>query len=55
MGEHIKKRRLELGLTQKEVSEILGVASFTVLNWEKGKTDPMAGLMPRIVHFLDLE
>jgi len=52
MGEHIKKRRLELGLTQKKVSKMLGVTSFTVLNWEKGKTEPLPQFMPRIILFL---
>jgi len=51
LGEQIKKRRLELGLSQKEVGERLGVTSFTVLNWEKGKTAPLAKTMPGIIQF----
>lgn len=33
----IKKRRKELGYTQKELAEILGVSENTVYNYEKGK------------------
>src|SRR3990167_3741304 len=36
LGEHIKRRRLELGLEQKDVAKQLGVTTDTVLNWEKG-------------------
>ena len=52
MGEQIKKRRLQLGLSQKTVGEMLGVTSFTVLNWEKGKTQPLAVSIPQITSFL---
>ncbi|MCK9345049.1 MAG: recombinase family protein [Candidatus Pacebacteria bacterium] len=52
LGEQIKRRRLELCLSQKEVGEMLGVSSFTVLNWEKGKTMPNEEAMPRIASFL---
>jgi transcriptional regulator with XRE-family HTH domain len=55
LGEHIKKRRLELGFSQKEVGEMLGVTSFTVLNWEKGKTEPLGRLMRRILDFMNQE
>jgi len=40
LGEHILKRRLFLNLTQAELSEQFSVTSFTVCNWEKGKTAP---------------
>lgn len=52
LGEQIKKRRLQLGLSQKEAGGRLGVTSFTVLNWEKGKTEPLEKLMPRVISFL---
>jgi transcriptional regulator with XRE-family HTH domain len=52
LGERIKKRRLELGLSQKQVGEKLGVTSFTVLNWEKGKTELLSEFMSRIRGFL---
>jgi transcriptional regulator with XRE-family HTH domain len=52
LGEHIKKRRLTLGLYQREAAERLGVDPFTVLNWEKGKTEPPIKAIPAILAFL---
>lgn len=53
LGEQIKKKRLELNLSQKEVGKMLGVTSFTVLNWEKGKTELLGRFMPKVVLFLE--
>jgi transcriptional regulator with XRE-family HTH domain len=52
LGEHIRKRRLDLALTQKQVAERLGVNPWTVLNWEKGHTEPPIESIPSIVRFL---
>lgn len=52
LGEHIKKRRLELKLTQQEVARLLGVDLSTILNWEKGYTEPLVESMPTILRFL---
>jgi DNA-binding XRE family transcriptional regulator len=40
LGEHIRKRRRELGLTLKEAGRILGVTDYTVINWEHHRTGP---------------
>jgi transcriptional regulator with XRE-family HTH domain len=52
LGEHIKRRRLELGLSQPQAAEALGVDPITVLNWEKGKTEPVIRSLPAIFAFL---
>jgi transcriptional regulator with XRE-family HTH domain len=52
LGEHVRKRRLELRLTQKQVAEQLGVNPWTVLNWEKDKTEPPIESIPAILRFL---
>jgi transcriptional regulator with XRE-family HTH domain len=52
LGEHVKKRRLELNLTQKQAAERLWVTPWTVLNWEKGHTEPPIESMPAIIRFL---
>jgi DNA-binding XRE family transcriptional regulator len=44
-----------LGLSQKGLGERLGVTSFTILNWEKGKTEPLKRLMRRILDFMNQE
>jgi transcriptional regulator with XRE-family HTH domain len=50
--DHIKKRRLELGLFQAQVASILGVDESTVTNWEKNRTSPTLRSMPKIIDFL---
>jgi len=52
LGKHIRKRRLELGLTQKEVGEFFGVSEETIYNWESGKKQPDLKLMPKVIKFL---
>ena len=55
LGERVRKRRLELRLTQKEAAERLGVNSWTVLNSEKGHTAPPIESTPAILRFLDYD
>jgi transcriptional regulator with XRE-family HTH domain len=52
LGDHIRKRRLELGLLQREVAERLGVNESSVYNWEKNRSNPCIRFMPSIVDFL---
>ena len=52
MGEHLKKRRHELGLRQKDAAANLKVDAWTFLNWENEKTEPAVPYYPRIVRFL---
>ncbi len=52
VGDHLKKRRCELGLLQKEVAFRLGVDDDTILNWEHGNTQPPVRFLPRIIRFL---
>jgi len=41
LGDKIKKRRLELGLTLEDVGKIVGVAKSTVNKWESGDIENM--------------
>ena len=52
LGDHVRKKRLEMGLIQKEVAELLGVNPWTVLNWENGRTTPPIASIPAIFRFL---
>jgi len=52
VGDHIRKRRLELGLLQKEAALQIGVNPWTVLNWEKSHTEPPVSAMRAILQFL---
>jgi DNA-binding transcriptional regulator YiaG len=52
LGDAIRKRRLDLGLKQKDVAKIIGCDQMSVLNWEKGHTHPSANHMPQVMIFL---
>ncbi len=52
MGDHVRRKRLKMGLMQKEVATPLGVNPRTILNWEKGHTAPPMVSIPAIVQFL---
>lgn len=51
LGEQIKRRRLEIGLTQKLPGEILGVTLLNILNWEKAKMQPLSEFIHGIANF----
>ncbi len=52
VGDHLRKRRLDLGLRQRDVADRIGSDTTTVTNWELGHTEPGFGWMPAIVRFL---
>ncbi|HEY2989813.1 MAG TPA: helix-turn-helix domain-containing protein [Candidatus Binatia bacterium] len=52
LGDHIRKRRLELGLFQKHVAKQIGVDEATVFNWESNETQSRIRHIPRIIEFL---
>jgi DNA-binding transcriptional regulator YiaG len=52
-GEHLKRRRLTLGLRQREVAARLGVTTKTYANWEWGVSQRAAlRLLPEVIRFL---
>jgi len=52
LGDHIRKRRLDLGLLQKDVAERLGVDTASIGNWESNDVQPMVHCLPGILAFL---
>jgi len=52
LGDHLKKRRRELGLLQREAAERIGIGRETYSNWETGKTQPVAAQFRPVVAFL---
>ncbi len=52
LGDHLRKRRLDLGYLQREVAVIIGVDESTITNWEKQRTAPEIRFMPKIIQFL---
>lgn len=52
IGDHIKKKRMDLALFQKDVAQLIGTNTSTVTNWEKGHSEPVIRLMPAIIELL---
>jgi transcriptional regulator with XRE-family HTH domain len=52
LGEHLKKRRLELGLTQRQTASRIRVKPWNILNWETDRFEPPIRSMPAILAFL---
>lgn len=52
LGQHLRKRRSELQLSQQKAAESLGLSWRTVFNWENGKTKPAVESIPAIIGFL---
>jgi len=52
LGDHIRARRLDLGLFQRQVAKRLGVTALTITGWEKNKTAPIIAQIPKIIEFL---
>jgi len=51
LGDHLRRRRIELELYQKDVAARLGVTTSTVWNWENtGSVD--LRFIPRVISFL---
>ena len=51
-SDHLRKRRLDLGLLQREAAEQIGVDTTTITNWELGHTTPALCWMPNVTQFL---
>lgn len=47
LGQHLKRRRRELGLLQREVAKRMGIDTFIYHNWEMDKTAPVTARSDR--------
>lgn len=52
VGEHLKRARVQRGLSQPQVAALIGVDTATILNWEKSRTEPPVLSFPAILRFL---
>ena len=52
LGEHLKKRRRELGLYQTEAALRLKVNEWTYCTWEIDRAEPVISMFPKIINFL---
>jgi transcriptional regulator with XRE-family HTH domain len=55
IGDHLRKRRLDLGLLQREVAKEIGVTACTIQYWETNRVAPALRFRPRIASFLGHE
>lgn len=54
IGEMIKARRMDLGLTQEQLGQKLGVTAQAVSKWEQGVSLPDTSLLPGICRVLSI-
>jgi transcriptional regulator with XRE-family HTH domain len=52
LGDHLRARRLDLNLLQKQVADKIGVHELTITGWEGNATIPEVRYMPAILQFL---
>jgi DNA-binding XRE family transcriptional regulator len=52
VGDHIRRKRLDLKMLQREVAEQLGVCEPSLFNWEANTVSPGIECMPAIIRFL---
>jgi DNA-binding XRE family transcriptional regulator len=52
IGLHIKKKRLDLKLLQKDVALMVAVTEESIMHWETGRYPPQLQFYPGIIKFL---
>ncbi|MBI5894049.1 MAG: helix-turn-helix domain-containing protein [Deltaproteobacteria bacterium] len=54
LGEKIRKSRNAKGLSQKKLADLLGIQYQSVQDWERDKTKPSTGKIPKLCEILDV-
>jgi DNA-binding transcriptional regulator YiaG len=52
VGEHIRKKRMELGLFQSDVAKMFKVSEDCITYWENNRSEPQVSYYPSIIEFL---
>jgi DNA-binding transcriptional regulator YiaG len=52
LGEHLRKKRIDQGMIQKDVAKLLCAGVWNVRNWEVGHSTPAIRFLPAIIRFL---
>lgn len=52
IGEHLRKRRLQLRLLQGDVANIFHVCEDSITGWENGRSVPQIQYYPKLIEFL---
>ena len=51
-GDHLRKKRLDLDLTQPQVAKLINVTTDSITNWELNRNTPDLNQIPKIISFL---
>ena len=51
--EHLRKKRLDLNLSQPQVAKIINVTTDSITNWELNRNNPELKYIPQIISFLE--
>lgn len=52
LEDHLRRKRIDLGLLQQDVAQQLGVDEDSVCHWENRRSHPKSYLIPRVIDFL---
>lgn len=52
LGEHIRRRRMDLNMSQASVARSLGIVEDCITYWENHRSEPKVSYYPRILMFL---
>ena len=55
LGDFIRKKRVESGLSQPQMAEIVGVSTWTVKQWEQNRFKPARRLHEKVIAFLGFD
>ena len=55
IGNFLRQRRTEKGMTQEDLAEKFGVSSRSVSRWENGNTMPELGILVELADFYDVD
>jgi DNA-binding XRE family transcriptional regulator len=53
VGDHLRRKRMDQGLFQREVAAKIGVDLTTYRNWEWNRTSPRTRFLPAVIEFLE--
>lgn len=54
-GEPLRARLKELGMTQTDLADALGIRPQSVQHWVTGRTGPNSRMIPKVIEVLQLE
>lgn len=52
-GDHLRKKRLDLNLSQPQVAKLINVTTDSITNWELNRNNPDLIHIPNIISFLE--